>query len=228
MGIPATPRTARLAGVVYLFMGVAALIGYYHAPLVHPDVETTARLITAAAGRFRVGVVADVLAAALAVPLAVLLHELFAPVGRREARLLAALLVAAVPVSFVVALDYVAAHWLLTGAPQAAGIAAPDQEALGMFFLRLHEQGVLAVEIFWGLWLLPFGTLILRSGMLPRALGVLLLVGGAAYVAHSLSSLLLGGPRVLLYERFTMVARGAAEFPVMLWLLLAGARAPPW
>ncbi len=51
-------------------------------------------------------------------------------------------------------------------------------------------------------------------------------VAGAAYVAHSLATLLLGGPRVLPFERVTMLARAAGELPVMLWLLIAGARAP--
>jgi hypothetical protein len=55
------------------------------------------------------------------------------------------------------------------------------------------------------------------------ALGILLVIAGVAYVAHSLTSLLLGGPRIILYERLTMLARAAGEFPIMLWLLIKGA-----
>jgi hypothetical protein len=138
---------------------------------------------------------------------------------------MALLLVVAVPISFVVALHYVAAHWLLGGSPEVAAIAGDQRAALGMLFLRLHSHGVLAVEVFWGLWLLPFGMLVIRSRFLPRVLGVLLIVGGVAYVAHSLVSLLLGGQRIVAYEQVTMLARAAAELPVILWLVVAGADA---
>ena len=94
-----------------------------------------------------------------------------------------------------------------------------------MLFLRLHTDGVLAVEIFFGLWLLPFGLLLIRSRFLPRVLGVLLIIAGVAYVGHSVASLLLAGRRIILYERVTMLARAAGEFPVMLWLLIKGADA---
>src|SRR6266550_9071781 len=94
-----------------------------------------------------------------------------------------------------------------------------------MLFLRLHTDGVLAVEIFWGLWLLPFGLLVIRSNFLPRPLGILLIIAGVAYVAHSITSLLLGGHRIMAYERVTMLARAAGEFPIMLWLLFKGADA---
>jgi hypothetical protein len=46
-----------------------------------------------------------------------------------------------------------------------------------------------------------------------------------AYVAHSVTSLLLDGQRFVLYERGTMLARAAAEFPIMLWLLIKGSDA---
>jgi uncharacterized protein DUF4386 len=120
-----------------------------------------------------------------------------------QAVLMALLLVVAMPISFVVALNYVAAQWLLSGAPVVAAIASAQREALGMLFLRLHTHGVLAEEIFWGLWLLPFGLLVIRSRFLLRVLGILLIIGGLAYVAHSVTSLLLAGQRIVLYERVT-------------------------
>jgi hypothetical protein len=66
----------------------------------------------------------------------------------------------------------------------------------------------------------------MKSRFLPRVLGILLVIAGVAYVAHSVISLLLDGPRIILYERATMLARAAGEFPIMLWLLIKGADAP--
>lgn len=219
----ATKRLARAAGIVYVTMGAATAIGFYHAPLVQGNLDAIGRILLKSEVGFRVGVVADVISMALLAPLAVLLYELFMPVHRIQSALLALLLIVAMPISFVVMLNYVAAQWLLSGASVVAPMDAAQREVLGMLFLGLHTHGVLAVEVFWGLWLLPFGWLVIRSRYLPRVLGILLIVGGIAYVAHSITSLLLPGQRIVLYERFTMLARAAAEFPTMLWLVIRGA-----
>ena len=223
-----TERLARLAGAVYVSLGLAAAFGFYHAPLVQGDLSAIAHRLTQSDVRFRIGVVSDVLSTALSVPLALLLYQLLKPVHKIQALWMALLLVAAMPISFVVALNYVAAQRLLTGAAEVAALTAAQRNALGMLFLRLHTHGVLAVEIFWGLWLVPFGLLVMKSRFLPRVLGILLVIAGGAYVAHSVISLLLDGPRIVLYERATMLARAAGEFPIMLWLLIKGAdaRAP--
>ena len=62
---------------------------------------------------------------------------------------------------------------------------------------------------------------------LPRVLGILLIIAAVAYVAHSVTSLMLAGHRIVLYERVTMLARAAGEFPIMLWLLIKGADVHP-
>src|SRR5437764_5594704 len=218
-----TKRLARLAGAVYLSLGLAAAFGFYHAPLVQGDLGAIAHRLTQSDIRLRIGVVSDVLSTALSVPLALLLYQLLKPVHKMQAVWMALLLVAAMPISFVVALNYVVARWLLTSAPEVAALASAQREALGMLFLRLHTHGVLAVEIFWGLWLLPFGLLVMRSRFLPPVLGILLIIAGVAYVAHSVITLLLAGQRFALYEGVTMLARAAGEFPIILWLLIKGA-----
>ncbi len=221
----ATKRLARLAGAVYLSLGILSAFGFYHAPVVQSDLNAIASGLIASDLRFRIGVVTDMLSTALNVPLALLLYQLLKPVHRMQAALMAVLLLVAVPVSFVVALNYVAAQWLLSGASVVSTLASPERLALGMLFVRLHTHGVLTVEIFWGLWLLPFGLLVARSRFLPRILGILLVIAGLAYVAHSLTTLLLDGQRFVLFERLTLLARAAGELPIMLWLLIRGAAA---
>ena len=222
-----TKQLARLAGLVYVSLGLAAAFGFYHAPLVQGDLSALAHRLTQSGVRFRIGVVSDVLSTALSVPLALLLYQLLKPVHKIQAVWMALLLVAAMPISFVVALNYVAAQRLLTGAAEVAALTVAQREALGMLFLRLHTHGVLAVEIFWGLWLVPFGLLVMKSRFLPRVLGILLVIAGGAYVAHRVISLLFDWPRIILYERVTMLARAAGEFPIMLWLLIKGTDARP-
>jgi len=54
----------------------------------------------------------------------------------------------------------------------------------------MHDQGILANEVFWGLWLFPFGLLVYRSGFLPRILGVWLMLNCFAYLALSVTGIL--------------------------------------
>jgi len=55
-----------------------------------------------------------------------------------------------------------------------------------MLFLRLHFQGIVVNEIFWGLWLIPFGILVIESRFLPKVLGVLLLIIAVSIVVTQL------------------------------------------
>src|SRR5262245_26720725 len=220
-------RIARLAGVCYLLVGIASLVGFYHGPLVLPDAAAMSRQLTTVSElRFRVAVLADVLVVVAGIPMALLFYELFRVVHRLYAALLALLVLVPAPVTFVVVLNYVSARFLLQGVPVVAALGGAEREALGMLFLNLHIWGVLAEEVFWGLWLLPFGYLIIRSRFMPQVFGVLLIIGAVAYSAHSVVALLMGGGRIALYEQITMFARGAAELPVMLWLVIKGAAVP--
>lgn len=72
-------------------------------------------------------------------------------------------------------LNAAAALLLVRGAGFLSVFDEPERDALAMLFLRLHDHGVLANQIWWGLWLFPFGILAYRSGFLPRFLGVWLI-----------------------------------------------------
>jgi hypothetical protein len=216
-----TKRLARLAGALYVSLGVATLFGFYHAPLVLADASAIARAISVPDFRFRIGVMSDVLSTALSIPLVVVLYQLFNPVHRMLAALMALWFIMTMPISFLGALDCISARTLLSGVPELSGLTEAQGKALGMFFLHRHSQLVFMEEIFWGLWLLPFGLLVMRSGFIPRVIGILLLVAGAAYITHSVASVL-GMQRSVTFERLIMMGR-AGELPIMLWLLIVGA-----
>jgi hypothetical protein len=138
-----------------------------------------------------------------------------------------ALFLISVPISFSLTLNDVAARMLLSGPEFLSGFTRAQLESLAMVFLKLHIHGVFAVEVFWGLWLLPFGVLVFRSRFLPRVLGATLIIAGFAYVGHSIFSLLLPGPQPVIYRSLTMAARAAGELPIILWLMIKGIRAVP-
>jgi len=91
-----------------------------------------------------------------------------------------------------------------------------------MLFLRLHNHGVLVNEVFWGLWLFPFGLLVYRSRFLPRLLGVWLILNCCAYVALSVTGLMWPHYQARVWNAAFPVMFGGLA--IMLWLIVIGAK----
>jgi len=98
-----------------------------------------------------------------------------------------------------------------------------QRQDLAMLFLKINDHGTMALETFWGLWLLPFGQLVYKSGFIPRILGIFLILDGIALIIHSFTSLLLPDYQTLVYQ-FTMPFWILGEISIMLWLLIKGVK----
>jgi len=105
-------------------------------------------------------------------------------------------------------------------------------------FPTARGHGELISAVFWWLWLVPLGLLILRSELIPRFFGALLLVGclfhlmdfGARLFAVGGLPQVEQGPAVALTS-VGVVWRGVcyaveviAEFSLLAWLLVKGVR----
>ena len=128
-----------------------------------------------------------------------------------------------VPITMLNQLNQFAALMLLSGADYLTVFTADQLQAQVMFFLDLSEAGVFIVQIFWGLWLLPFGYLVYKSGFLPRILGVLLMIGCFGYLIDFFTFFLLPNFDTTVSE-FT----GLGEFFILLWLLIKGVNVEQW
>ena len=98
-----------------------------------------------------------------------------------------------------------------------------QRQDLAMSFLKINSNMTLTLEAFWGLWLIPFGQLVYKSGFIPRILGILLILGGIAYLIESFTGLLLPN-NVSTVSQFTFVFYSLAEISTMLWLLIKGVK----
>jgi hypothetical protein len=67
--------------------------------------------------------------------------------------------------------------------------------------------------VFFGLWLIPMGTAVLNSGLMPKALGWLLIGGGVGYLLHAF----------VRFEPLTYPAT-VGEFWIIGYLLIRGTR----
>ncbi len=220
-------KQARIAGLLYLIAGLFAPFGLIYVPgrlIVSGDAAATANHIRSSELLLRLGIGSELLHQVLFVFVVLALYQVFRAVDRKLARLIVILgAVVSVPIVLVNVLNELAALVLVKGAAFLSAFDVAQRDALAYLFLHLHGQGIAIAEIFWGLWLFPFGVLVIRCGFMPRFLGVLLLIAGASYLADSVASLLAPefGPAV------SQVAPllEAGELPIIIWLLIWGVRA---
>jgi hypothetical protein len=220
-----TDKAARVAGLLYPLMGIPAVFSFMYVPrtlIVGGDAAATANNILASQMLFRLGIVAELIAAVFFLLLVMALYRLLSGVNKNHARLMVGLVLVSVAITFVNVLNNIAALTLFRGADYISVFDKPQRDALAMLFLGLYGQGHAVNGIFWGLWLLPFGLLVMRSRFLPRILGLLLIVNCFAYVAASVTSLLLPAYGNVVF-RVSMPAL-LGELWIMLWLLIKGAK----
>ena len=222
-----TKKQARVAGVLYLLIGITAPIGLEYVPntLIAPGNATaTADHIRASESLLRIGIASELFHQVIGVFLVLALYRLFKAVNEHHAALMVILgALVSFPIVFLNVLNEIAALVLISGAAFLSVFEKRQLDALAYLFVRLHSQGIMVVAIFWGLWLFPFGMLVIRSRFIPRVLGVLLMIAGVGYLVSSFTSLLL--PRYAhLVGQFAMVLE-FGELPIIFWLLIWGAKA---
>ena len=223
-----TNNTGRLAGIVYILMGLVAPFGLLYMPrtlIVRGNPAATAANIRSSEMLFRLGMVAELTAAVIFVILAMVLYRLFNKVDRMQAALMVIFALCSVPVAFLVAVDELAALTLVKGADYLAVFSKPQIDALALFFLGMRGKTILVNQIFWGLWLFPFGVLVIRSRFMPRFFGYLLLLNGLAYVLQSLTGMIVPEYAAAV-DRFTFVAQ-LGELWIMFWLIIKGVKVQP-
>jgi len=221
-------KRARHAGLLYFALSVIAPFGLLYVPgklIVHGDATATAANLRAHETLLRLGMASELGHQAIGIWLAMALYSLFKGVDRRQAQMLVILgALVSVPIMFLNEVNDVAALTLAKGGGFLTVFSPPQLDALSYLFVRMHSWGVTIASIFWGLWLFPFGILVIRSGFIPRWLGWSLFAAGASYTVDAAHWVLAPGAWPVLGQ-VTDILR-VAEVPIIFWLLIWGARGP--
>ena len=186
-----TVKAARIAGFVYLAMILVAPFSMLYVPgklIVHGNAAATAGNILAHETMFRLSIFGDLIGHLIFICLGIALDRLLSSVNKTWALLMLAFVLVSAAVGFLNTLNNIAALLLFRGGEFLTVIDKSQRDAFAMLFLRLHSQGEFINEIFWGVWLFPFGLLVFRSGFLPRILGIWLIVACFAWVALSMTA----------------------------------------
>ncbi len=218
-------RTARIAGLLYLLVFPFAFFSLQVRSelIVYGDAQATATNIIASSGLYRSAIAAWLVSQTIFIFLLLALYRLLKPVNRNVALHMVVLLLVGVPIALINEINQFAALLLLSGPDHLAAIDPGRVQAQVMFHLDLHRHGIYIAQIFWGLWLLPFGWLVLQSGFLPRLLGVLLMIGCVGHLIDVVAALGFANFEVTV-SKFTSIG----EFLLPLWLVVKGVDVEQW
>src|SRR5213079_176892 len=220
-------KSARIAGAIYLSMVITGPFALIYVPsklILRGNAAATADNILAHETMFRLAILADLIGSVIFICLAIALYKLLSGVSKTWAGLMVAFVLVSAAVGFLNTLNNIAALTLFGGTDFLAVFDKPQRDALGMLFVRLHSRGILINEIFWGLWLFPFGLLVFRSGFLPRIIGVWLMINCFGYVILSVIALFFHEYYGPAFNWLQPILFG--ELAIMLWLLIKGAKVP--
>ena len=219
-------RFSRIAGVLYLLVGIFGGFaeGYVEPKMyVAGNAAATVGNVVANAGLVRMGVVADLLDGTIFVFLALTLYILLRHVHKSAARTMVVLVALAAGLTCLVALFEFEGLRVATGAVDVAALGTVGSNALVLLLLDAQHYGLLIAQIFFGLWLVPLGYLAYKSAMFPKALGGMLVVGGACYLVDMLAAFLVPGVSKAIHGYVT-IPSAIAEIWMVGYLLVIGVK----
>ena len=217
-------KTSRMAGFWYLLV---AIFGSFNMMFVEPklyvsgDAAATVTNILASERLFRLGILSNLITTVCFLFLANALYKLFKSVDKDLVRLMIIFIIASVPLAYLETLKF-APSLLLSGAGYLSAFEPAQLQALAMVLLDMFKQGFNITYIFYGLWMFPLGLLIFKSGsgFIPKALGVLLMVGCFGYLVNFLEIFLFLNYKAITSLWITIAI--IAEILCILWLLIKG------
>jgi len=211
--------------LLYFLASVPAPFGLIYVPnklIVLNDATATANHIRASESLLRFGIACELLTSTAFIVVAVALYRLFKAVNETHALAMMILILVSIPISLLGVVNEVVALIVVSGANFLSVFDAGQLNVLAYILMRLHSRTLLVAEIFWGLWLFPFGILVIRSRFIPRFLGYLLFLAALGYLASSVTFLLLPAYGDVVDKFATNLT--VCELPIILWLLIWGAK----
>ena len=212
---------ARIAGFLYLCMAAFGVLAMaVTSGIARTDAVTTLTSIRNASGLIRIGLGADVISSLAFLLTAMALYALLRHVRPLAAVAMLTFVVVAVAIGFA---NLANQHAQLALATSIDGNSQRADASLVALFASMQNFEAAVDEMFWGLWLLPLGYLVLKSGYFPSLVALLLLIAGASWLLQSLANFLavpFGGVAAL----FTAGTIG--EFVFMGYLLVRGVGSP--
>ena len=192
-GISSPRRLARIAGVFYLLVAIFGGFaeGFGDPKMYVPgDAAATAANVLANPGLVRMIVTAHLVNAIFFILTAMTFYILLQHVNKIVARAMLIFVALAVAITTLNAVFQFEGLQVATNSSYAAAFGAAGSNALVLLLLDIQHYGTLSAQVFFGLWLAPLGYLAYKSGLFPKALGVVLVMAAISYLVQLLAAFL--------------------------------------
>ena len=219
-------RRARRAGLLYLAVAVFGAFAQIVRVQVYvpDDAAKTASNVVAHAALLRLSFVADLVQALVFLFLALALYRLFEHAGRGLARAMVIFVVVSVAITCLNMVNQLGALLVATHPSYANTFGARGSHSLVLLLMDMHHNGYLIAQLSW-LWLFALGMLGYRSGMFPRPLALLLMLGTVCYVIDALLQFLAPGFADVSAKLF-ILPETLSELSLLAYLLIKGVKTP--
>jgi hypothetical protein len=219
---------ARLAGLCYLITIIVGSFDHVFVArklIVPGDAALTAHNLLASEQLYRLAFALDMLPIYIIVT--VLLYSLLRPAGDVVAKLAVFSSLLGGAVGAAIAVLHLAPFSLLGGAGLSNAFSLPQLQGFTLMLLRMYDDGFTISLVFYGFYCFLIGCLIIASTFLPRMVGVLMAIGGVAYMTYSFAAFV--SPEIGSgLAPYALGLGGLGELTLTLWLLLAGVNAVKW
>lgn len=223
-------KTARLAGVFYFLIAVTGLFSLMYVPsllIVWDNPSETIDNIKSSEFLFRMEILSELLCYLFFIPLPLILYQLFKRINKTQAVLMVVLAIASVPISFNAVANKLDVLSLVRGAEYLNLYTPEEIQAQVMLAFKSYYNGILAVQVFWSLWLFPFGYLVFKSEFLPKLLGLFLMVGSIGYFLDFIGRIAFADYGSLWISDYITIPASIGELGTCLWLLIMGIKNIP-
>jgi Domain of unknown function (DUF4386) len=215
-------KMARITGGFYLAYILASVLATMLANIGLGDAQQVYQAIVTNEGSFRLGLVVALVTGFLFLVTAWGLYVLLRRVNKNLALLFLLLNAVGVAIQGASMLFLVSAMLQGDGASHMQAYSAAQLEGLALLSINVYKAGFVTAQLFFGTWLFPLGYVVYKSGLLPRFLGVLLMLDGVAVLIWFLQALLL--PDYPAIRAPGLVVSFIAEVGLALWLLVKGVK----
>jgi len=218
-------KTARLAGLLYLILIIGGIISLAYIPsqlIVWESASKTLENITNNEFLFRLGITSGIITFLIYILLPLVLYKLLYQVNKVYASLMVIFVLVSVPIFFTNILNKFSVLTLINKPEYVEKLGEIGLQTQIMFYLSSYNNGVQISQIFWGLWLFPFGYLVYKSGFLPKLLGLFLMLGCFGYLITFFGGFLYSDFNQTILSDIATYPAHLGEFGICLWLLIMG------
>jgi len=224
-------QIARFAGIGYLIIFITGIFANFFVieALISPgDAATTANNISTNESLFRVGIFSFVIMVVFDVFLAWALFILLQPVNDGLSLLSGWLRLVNSTIFGIALYNLFNILQILSGAAYLDAFSQGQLHAEVMISLATFNSTWLIGLVFFGLHLLLLGYLIIKSGYIPKFIGILLFIAAIGYLIDSSANFLLPNYNEYkdIFSMIVIVPGIIGELSFTFWLLLKGNKIP--